>query len=399
MNETDTSGGPLSGIRVLDLTAVVMGPFATQILGDLGADVITVEKPAGDSNRVMGKGPHPQLSGVALNLLRNKRNVTLDFRQEEGRAALLRIAASCDVFVTNIRADGLRRSRLCYEDISAVRPDVVYCEAHGYPLGSAEENYPAYDDIMQARTGVADAFRRQSGTPALAPTLIADKVCGLSIAYAVSAALVRRERTGRGDHIEVPMVDAMLAWMLVEHGASAIPQPPLGEAGYVRILSQHRRPQRTADGWINVLPYGKASYDALFLAGGRTDLVGDERYASARARIANSDFLYSQVAHVIAERTTAEWLEFCEANDIPATAVATLDALVEALPDAEHPVVGRYKQIPPPVRFTEAPASVRRPAPLIGANTDEVLAEVGLTAEEIEKLHVSGVIPAPPELG
>lgn len=245
---------------------------------------------------------------------------------------------------------------------------------------------------------MADAIRRQSGTPLLAPTLIADKVCGLTIAYAISAALVRQERTGRGDHIEVPMVDAMKAWMLVEHGAAAVPQPPLGGAGYSRILTPHRRPQETSDGWINVLPYGKASYDALFRAGGRTDLVGDDRYTTARNRIANSDFLYAQVAEIIKQRTTAEWLSFCADNDIPATAAASLDDLVQELPDAEHPEVGRYKSVPPPVRFGGAPASVRRHAPLIGAHTDEVLAEAGLSSHEVADLRSRGVIPAPPEL-
>ena len=390
--------GPLSGFRVLDLTAVIMGPLATQILGDLGADVIVVENHRGDTNRVMGLGPHPQLSGVALNLLRNKRNVALDIKTAGGRDALLRVAASCDVFITNVRPSGLRRARLEYTDLARVRPDIVYCEAHGFPVGGAREDDPAFDDIIQAEAGVADAARRQHGVPQLAPTLIADKVCGLTIAYAVMAALVRRERTGQGDHIEVPMADTVKAWMLVEHGAGAIPVPPLGPAGYPRILTPHRRPQQTLDGWINVLPHSAANYEALFAAGGRDDLVGDARYLSNRSRILNSDFLYAQVAAILGTRTSADWLSFCRRHDIPAAAVASLDDLVGELPLASHPEVGEYHFIPPPVRFASSPASLRRHAPLIGADTDEVLGEVGYSPGELAELRDGGAIPAAPPM-
>lgn len=399
ISASPTSTGPLSGWRVLDLTAVVMGPLATQILGDLGADVIVVENHHGDTNRVMGPGPHPQLSGVSLNLLRNKRNVSLDIRSAAGRDALLRIAATCDVFVTNIRPGALRRAGLEYADLVKVRPDIVYCEAHGFPLGSPREDDPAYDDIIQAETGVADAARRQHGAPLLASTLVADKVCGLTIAYAVMAALLRRERTGEGDHVEVPMAETVKAWMLVEHGAGAIPVPPLAPAGYARILTPYRRPQQTLDGWINVLPYTPANYAALFAEGGRDDLLGDPRYGSARARIHNSDFLYAQVAAIIGTRTSAAWLEFCRQHDIPAAAVGSLDDIVGELPVASHPQAGDYHYIPPPVRFSAAPSSLRRHAPLIGADTDEVLAEVGFSRDEIAALRASGASPAPPPLG
>ncbi|MBO0729711.1 MAG: CoA transferase, partial [Acidimicrobiaceae bacterium] len=207
--------------------------------------------------------------------------------------------------------------------------------------------------------------------------------------------------------IEVPMADTVKAWMLVEHGSGAIPSPPLREAGYPRILTPNRKPQKTLDGWINVLPYARGSYDALFEAGGRLDLVGDARYASGRARILNSDFLYSEVAKILATRTTAEWLAFCRSHDIPAAAVASLDDMVDELPVASHPVVGDYRVIPAPVRFRSARASespvssgssVRRPAPLIGADTDEVLNEVGFAPSDIAALRESGAVPAPPAL-
>jgi crotonobetainyl-CoA:carnitine CoA-transferase CaiB-like acyl-CoA transferase len=372
-----------------------MGPLATQILGDLGADVVCVEVPGGDTNRYMGPGPHPDLSGVALNLLRNKRNVALDLRSPEGREAVLRIAAGCDVVVTNIRPGGLRRAGLTYDDVAARHPDVIYCEAHGWPLGSDREDEPAYDDVIQAASGVADAARRTGGRPLLAPTLLADKVCGLTIAYAVMAALFRRERSGGGEHIEVPMADTATAFVLVEHGAAAVPRPVAGPAGYGRVLAEHRRPQQTSDGWVHVLPYSVRHYDDLLDGAGMGDLVGDDRYASAGDRIRHADFLYGCVEEAVATWTTEGCLAFCRARGIPATAVASLEDLVDELPDAEHPVAGTYKQIPPPVRFAHAPAGVRLPAPLIGQHTDEVLAEAGYDPQGIAALREAGVIPAP----
>jgi crotonobetainyl-CoA:carnitine CoA-transferase CaiB-like acyl-CoA transferase len=387
-----TGAGPLSGLRVLDLTSVVMGPMATSILGDLGADVVTIESSRGDTNRAMGAGPHPQLSGISLNLLRNKRNVDLDLKTEAGRELLLALAATCEVFVTNLRPGPLARLGAAYADVAAVRPDVVYCQAHGWPSGSPRADEPAYDDIVQAASGVADAAQRAGGAPALMPTIFGDKVCGLTIVYAVLAALFHRERTGEGQRIEIPMVDTVSAFMLVEHGSAAIQRPPAGPAGYRRILTPERRPQRTLDGWIAVLPYSRAHYDVLFALGGRDELIGDPRYATGRGRIDNSDFLYHEVREILSRRSTAEWLGLCARHGIPATPIARLDDIVDALPDAEHPVAGPYKLIPPPARFSRTPASVRRPAPLVGEHNHEVLAELGLTAAEISRLEEAGVV-------
>jgi crotonobetainyl-CoA:carnitine CoA-transferase CaiB-like acyl-CoA transferase len=372
-----TSTGPLEGIRVVDLTSIVMGPLATQIFGDLGADVITVEDPRGTLSRVMTAGPHPQLSGVALNLLRNKRSVVLDLKTDEGRDALLALAGTADVLVTNLRPATLGRLRLTYADVSAVRPDIVYCQTQGYPTDSDRADAPAYDDVIQAATGLPDTFRRSGGEPQFVPTLIADKVSGLTIAYAVMAALLHRERTGEGQRVEVPMVDVMTAFTLVEHAGAATARPPQGEPGYQRILSPERRPQRTEDGWISVLPYTRENFEDLFRAGGRHDLAEDERIHSARSRIDHADDLYHEVSLIVTQRTTAAWLAFCEASDVPASAVPTLDELVEGLAEDEHPIAGRYKVIPQPVRFSRANGpTVRRPAALSGEHTDEVMAEV-----------------------
>jgi len=369
--------GPLEGVRVVDVTSIVMGPLATQIFGDLGADVITVEDPRGTLSRVMTAGPHPQLSGVALNLLRNKRNVVLDLKTAGGHGALMRLVATADVLVTNLRPGTLDRLGLGYAEVASVRPDIVYCQAQGYPTDSDRADAPAYDDVIQAATGLPDTFRRMGGDPAFVPSLVADKVSGLTIAYAVMAALLHRARTGEGQRVEVPMVDVMTAFTLVEHAGAATARPAQGPPGYERILSPGRRPQRTRDGWISVLPYTRANFEDLFRAGGRDDLADDERIHTARARIAHADDLYGEVAAIIAQRTTAEWLEFCRASGVPASVVPTLEELIDALPEDDHPVAGRYKVLPQPVRFSRSPGpTVRRPAALSGEHTDEVLAEV-----------------------
>ena len=372
-----TSTGPLQGVRVLDLSSVVMGPLATQILGDLGADVITVEDPRGTLSRVMTAGPVPTLSGLALNLLRNKRNVILDLKDPEGRRQALDIAATVDVVVTNLRPGTLARLGMTYEDVRDVRPDVVYCQAQGYPSDSPAADAPAYDDVIQAGSGIPDTFRRMDGEPVLVPTLVADKVSGLTIAYAVLAALFERERTGRGQRIEVPMIDVMTAFTLVEHAGPATTVPPLGPPGYGRILNPERRPQRTADGWINVLAYTRQNYEDLFTEAGRPDLADDERIHSARSRITHADSLYRDVARVLAGAHHRGVARILRGPAIPASAVPTLEELVDALPEDDHPLAGRYKVIPQPVRFSNHPGpTVRRHAAVSGEHSDEVRTEV-----------------------
>lgn len=355
-----------------------MGPLATQILADLGADVVTVESPGGDTNRVMGPGPHPQFSGIALNLLRNKRNISLNLRDGSHRAALLRIAAGCDAVITNLRPGSLGRLGLAYDDLVAVNPSIVYCQAQGFALDSERGDDPAYDDIIQAASGLADVMARCTGQPALVPTIVADKVCALTIAYSVLAALLERDRSGRGQHVEVPMVDVMQSFTLVEHGAGAIGARSPAAPGYGRILTPHRKPGRTSDGWVHILPYSSAHYNAMYSAGGRDDLIDDPRSATTRDTIANADFLYSVIHSITPQRTTSEWLEFCRAQEIPATEVVSLEQLVEQLPVVEHPTAGPYRLIPSPVRFSRTPANVYRPAPQIGEHTEEVLAEFGI---------------------
>ena len=369
-----------------------MGPYATQILGDLGADVITIEDIGGDTNRTMGRGPHKQLSGVALTLMRNKRDVSLDLKHPDGREAFLRLAERADVMVTNLRPGPLSRLRLAYADVVERRPDIVYCQAQGWPTDSDNAERPAYDDIVQSASGVASLYVLQGGDPRIIPSIVADKVSGLTIVYTVLAALYHRQRTGEGQRVEVPMVDTMRSFVTVEHASEAVPEPPLGPAGYRRALSLDRRPQQTADGWVHMLPYSRDNYVDLFRAGGRDDLADDARLATRSSRAANVDALYAEVIAVVRTRTTAEWVEFCDDHDIPCSPIVGLDEIVAGFPIAEHPIVGPYRVVPTGPRLDATPTELRRHAPLIGQDNDEVLTEAGFSADEIAALRDGGVL-------
>jgi crotonobetainyl-CoA:carnitine CoA-transferase CaiB-like acyl-CoA transferase len=366
--------GPLAGVRVLDLVSVVMGPYATQILGDLGAEVISLEVAGGDPLRVIGRGVHPQLSGAALNVLRNKRNASINLKSPEGHEAFMRLAASCDVFVTNLRPQALEKLGLGYAAVAAAKPDIIYCEAHGFSSDGPRSQEAAYDDIIQASSGIVDLMGSVRERPALAPMILADKLSGLTIVYAVTAALYCRAKTGQGQRIEVPMHDAVASFVLVEHGADAIVQPPQGDPGYQRLLAPNHRPYTTADGGVLVvIPYSPKNWLDLFAAGGRTTAEDDPRLASHGGMAANYDALYVDLSDIIASRTTEFWLAWGPAHSVAMSPIRTLSELVDELPEATHPISGPHKVIPPPVRFYTTPQNIRRHAPLMGENTVELL--------------------------
>jgi crotonobetainyl-CoA:carnitine CoA-transferase CaiB-like acyl-CoA transferase len=383
--------GPLTGIRILDMTQVIMGPFATQVLADQGADVILIESGREEINRVMGAGRHPEFTGTTLNLLRNKRSARIDLKSEEGQRQIQLLARTCDVVITSMRPQALEKLRVDYKTLQALNPSLVYCQAQGFPLSSPRANEPAYDDIIQAATGVCDIMERVWGEPALVPTIFADKVCGVIIAQAVSAALFHRALTGEGQHIEIPMLQAMSAFMLVEHGDGAILQPPesrdgLSPSGYKRILSKERRPHITKDGQIHIFPYLPKHYALLFAEADMSNTDNDPRYADRRATLVNSDSLYRDVHKIAPMRTTDEWLEYCREAGIPATRVATLQDIVDDLPTDEHPSVGEYHVLPVLANFSRTPASVRRPAPSLGEQTDELLSEAAQLLDAQDEL-------------
>lgn len=390
LSPNPAAGGALADVRVIDLTSVIMGPYASQILADLGADVICVEAAGGDSARFLGAGSHPQLGGTALNLLRNKRNVALDLKHPAGHAAFLKLVASADILLTNLRPGPRGRLKITYEDIRKVRPDIIYCHAQGWATDTDRADDPAYDDAIQAAGGMSDLLLRQNGTPAVSPSVIGDKLAGLAMTYSVLAALHYRGRTGEGQSIEVPMVDVMSSFLLVEHGHDAIQQPPVGTAGYPRLISKDRAPLPTHDGYAQIVPYSREHWAALLTMGGAKDALNDPRIATMATRNTHAKALYAELVPVLAQRTTQEWREWCGSVGMACAAVATLGDLVAELPLAEHPLTGAYRHIPFPARLSATPATLRRPAPLPGEHNREVLIEAGLSEAEYAALERSG---------
>ncbi len=378
-------------MRVVELASVVMAPYAGQMLGDLGADVIKVEYGPLDSSRMMGGGATRGLSGVALNLHRNKRSIALDVKSPAGAKVLRRLLATADVFLTNLRPAPLGRLRLRYEDLAESLPRLVYCESHGFASGTSEENAPAYDDIIQALTGLPSLNHDVLGVTAFVPSLIGDKITGVMISNAVLAALVHRERTGEGQKVEVPMFDTVLSFNLVEHLAGAA--IPGSRAGYSRIMSRHRGPHQTSDGYVAIMPYTDDHWKALFEAVDRMDMMERPWFVEHGARLKDADRVFQDLAAIVIERTTAEWLELCAQLGIPAAPVPTIDEIVEdpalhrgVLHEETHPIVGPYRHIESPMKFSSTPTSFRRPAPLVGQQTMEILAELGFSEAEIDAL-------------
>ncbi|MFE7314384.1 CaiB/BaiF CoA transferase family protein [Streptomyces sp. NPDC057555] len=377
--------GPLQGVRVVELASVIMAPYAAQQLGDLGADVIKVEPPAGDMTRHYPPTRNPGMGVLALNLNRNKRSVVIDLKAPGGRDALLALIATADVFLTNIRPQALQRLGLGYEEAAAANPGLVYLNAQGFRSDSALGGHPAYDDIVQAASGLVWLNERVSGVPYFVPTVVADKICGLVIAQSALAALHHRDRTGQGQHVEVPMADTMLAFNLVEHLAAATLDPPEGPIGYPRALSSQRTASRTADGWMCILPYSDRNWRDFFTFVGRPELADEPRFATLPDRARNTDELYVLVREFTARHTNAEWQAFCDAASIPAAPVLSLEQAAASdyategglLQPAEHPTEGGYHLIGQPVRFWATPAGLHRHCPGLGEHTDEVLAEIG----------------------
>lgn len=369
------SHGPLSGVRIIDLSKVIMGPFATQILADQGAEVITVEGPGVQSNRVMGDYMHDELSGIALNLLRNKKSVYLDLADPQGRDSLRELIRTADVLITTLRPGSMHRLGIDYEACRELNESLLYCHAQGHPVGSGSENEPAYDDVIQAASGVGDITARTWGEPALLPTIMADKVAGMVIAQAVSAGLYERSITGQGQRVEVPMTQAFSSFMLVEHGSGAVyaepDRPATVTSGYKRLLTPERRPHETKDGVVHLFPYSPEHYRNIFERFGGDLQVDPDLYGDKRAVLRNSETLYTHVRAIARLQTTEEWILYCRSNGIPVTRVQGLDDLVEDLEIAHHPVVGHYRVIRPLANFSRHPFSVRQHAPLKGEHTGE----------------------------
>ena len=394
---SSTTSGPLDGVRVIDLTSVVMGPLATRMLGDLGADIIRVETPEGDIIRHYEPMRSEAMSAFAINMNRNKRSVVLDLKSEDGRRALRDLVATADVFVTTMRRSALARLGLDDAGVRAMRNDIIYCVANGYGSNGPSADKAAYDDVIQAASGVSDLFTYSGGEPQLMPSIIADKVCGLHIVPAITAALYRRAMTGEGDSIEVPMAEVMASFNLVEHLGGLTFDPPIGQFSYARVTAPNRRPRRTADGWVVLLPYSNANWREFFGFVGRPELIDDARFADQRSRIANSNELYGMLDGFVADLATTDLLAFCDQQSIPAAEVLSLEhiaddphfAAVDLLHDDVHPTEGPYRVTRDPLRFASRGNDQGLPmrhAPCLGEHTAEVLAEVGWTSDDIATL-------------
>ncbi len=378
--------GPLAGIQVVDLTSVAMGPLATQILGDMGADVIKVESPDGDHFRYVAPFRHPGMSAAFLNLNRNKRSIVLDLKQEEGRRALLDLVSRADAFVYNVRPQSMRKLGLDYESLRARNPRLIHCGVYGFSELGPYAGRPAYDDIIQAMCGIA-ALQGHNGQegPEYVNTVIADKVAGITAAYAIAMALYERERSGLGQAIEVPMFETLVAFTLVEHLAGETFKPAERGMGYERVLSPHRRPYRTSDGCIGLLPYTSAHWHRFFEISGKTEHARDPRFHDPASRAQNIDAVYGILADIVAQRSTAEWVALLKDADIPWTQILAPEDLLEDahlqaigfFRDVIHPSEGAVRSMGIPVDFSRTPGSVRRLAPRLGEHT----ADLAMNAE------------------
>jgi crotonobetainyl-CoA:carnitine CoA-transferase CaiB-like acyl-CoA transferase len=377
--------GPMAGVRVIDLTAMVMGPYCTQIMADMGADVIKVEPPEGDNTRYVSVGPAPGMSGVFVNVNRGKRSIVLDLRTDAGSAALRGLVETADVFIHSMRGKAIAKLGFGYDDVAAINPGVVYTNCYGYGRRGPDRDRPAYDDTIQAECGLPALQEQLTGQADFVGTIMADKVAGLTALYATMMALFHRERTGEGQEVEVAMFETMASFVLVEHANGALFDPPLGPAVYPRVVAPNRRPYRTSDGYIAVLIYNDKHWNA-FMKAVRPPWAS-ERYSTLEQRAGEIDTVYGLVAETMKERSTSEWLELLRELEIPAAPLNTPGALFD---DPHLNAVGMFETVETPhgpVRFpgvptwfSRTPGRVAGPAPELGAHTASVLDQLGLAA-------------------
>jgi len=380
-------GGPLAGVRVVDLTAMVFGPYCTQIMADLGADVIKVEPPAGDNTRFVSPGPAPGMSGVFVNINRGKRSVVLDLRSEPGRDALRRLVRGADVFIHSMRARAIAKLGFDYEAVAALQPDIVYTNCTGFSRRGPDGDRPAYDDTIQAECGLPAVQALLTGQASYVGSILADKVAGLTALYATMTALFHRERTGEGQEVEVGMFETMASFMLVEHANGALFDPPLGPAHYHRAVEPNRRPYPTKDGHISALVYNDKQW-AAFVGAVKPAWASDPRYATLELRAQHTAEVYAKLGETMRERSTREWLDLFRSIEIPAAPIRSLDELFD---NPHLNAVGLFETVDtphgpvrfpgPPTWFSRTPGRVAGGAPELGADTEAVLAELGPSEE------------------
>jgi crotonobetainyl-CoA:carnitine CoA-transferase CaiB-like acyl-CoA transferase len=382
------STGPLAGVRIVDMSSVVLGPFATLILADLGAEVIKVEPEGkGDIMRYAGASPTGDLGPIYTALNRNKASVSIDGKTEAGRTALRGLLADADVFFHNVRLAGMARMGVDYEAVRAIRPDIVYVHCAGFGQSGPYAHRQAYDDLIQGASGFAALNAMRTGeAPQYAPSLVADKAVGLFAVYATIAALYHRARTGEGQFVQVPMMESFTFFNMVENLYGETFLPGNGRMAYTRSINAHRKPYPTQDGYIGLVPYSDEQWRQFFEMGGRPGVFDDPRFADYNSRTEHIGELYALIGDVAQTKTTDEWLALLDEANIPAMRYNTLPEVLEDehlnavgfFQTAEHPEAGAYRTMTHPVSFSATPADLRRDPPCHGADTETVLASLGL---------------------
>lgn len=393
--------GPLSGVRVIDLTSVIMGPFATQILAQLGADVVKVESPEGDNMRHVGPMKNAGMGHIFLHANASKRSIVLDLKHDAGREALLKLVEGADVFISNVRPRAMARLGLGDEAVRGRNPRIIYVSCCGFDQEGPDAARPAYDDLIQGATGIPWLMQAYGATqPSYAPTTLSDRVTGLHAVYAVTAALYARSQTGQGQTVVVPMFEAMAQFILGDHMAGLTFDPPQGGPGYARLLTAHRRPYATADGMLCVLIYNDKHWRSFFAAIGEAEGLGrDPRFATHSARATHIDAVYGEVSRILKGRTTAQWRALLDAADVPNMPMNSPADLLESpqlrstgfVQDQVHPTEGALHALAHPTRWSGTPpAREFTPAPLLGEHTVEVLREAGYSAGDVQALIAAG---------
>jgi crotonobetainyl-CoA:carnitine CoA-transferase CaiB-like acyl-CoA transferase len=392
------SGGPLEGIRVIDLTSVVVGPLATLILADYGAEVIKVESPTGDLGRnIGGAGVTPGMGPKFMHLNRNKRSIVLDLKQPAGHQALLRLIEKADVLVWNVRPASMARMKLGYDDVRRVNPKIIYCGMFGFGQQGRYRDKPAYDSIIQGSTGIAALYHRAAGEPRYLPMVIADKTVGMITVQMILMSLLQRARTGEGQSIEIPMFENMANFVLSEHMYMKTFDPPRGGTGDPRLLDPQAKPLETKDGWVCISANTNTQAFAFFEAIGRPELKTDPRFDTVAARFRNVGEYFRLRAAALKQKTSAEWLEIFDRCDVPAMPYHTLDSLMEDphLKDVgffetiDHPTEGRMVNMAVPNKLSGGARRDFRAAPKLGQHSVEILREAGYADPDIEGMIAS----------
>ena len=385
---------PLSGLRVLDLTTIVFGPYTTQMLGDFGAEVIKIEAPGGDTTRAIGPTRNPLMSALFLGSNRNKKSLVLDLKRDAAKRALWRLIEGADLFVHNIRPQKIADLGFDPARVLTRNPQIVYGGLHGYGEAGPYGGQPAYDDVIQGQSGLAGTFAARDGAPVLMPTIAADKTAALLASTGLMAAVIQRLRTGKGVYLETAMFEGLVGYTLVEHQQGLTYRPPEGGPGYARALSPERRPHRTRDGYICLLPYTDKQWRSFWQLIGRPELANDPRFDRVSERARNIDALYDLAGAALGTRDTADWLDLLRAAEIPAGPVNRLEDL-RADPHLEaigffrpvtHPTEGEIEVPDTGFRLDGKALPLREPAPGLGQHSREILSRAGFSEEEIDEI-------------